>query len=462
MQMPFLDGLKNIVANLGTGRDKASHSAYYNNTIDDAQLVAMYRTSAIAKKIIDLPAEDSLREWREWQASADDISKIEAEENRLCLHANLVRTSKRARLFGGAAIFIGTAEQDLTKPLVPERISKGGLKYLSVLSRSEITAGEIERDPRLPEYGTPRMYSMSTNTGQIDIHPSRLVILQGDELPDDRFHGGHHGWSDPVLNACLNDVRNMDAAIGNVASLIFEAKINVIGIKGFAEGLRNGGPDFEQAILSRQSLNATAKGVNGDLLMDSDDTFTTRTASFATLPDIIDRFMQMTSAASSIPMTLLFGMSPGGLNSSGDADTRGYYDRVKVLQSLELQPALAILDECLIRSALGSRPKEVFYSWRPLWQPTSKERADTGKIMAETIQIAVNIDAVSFEAGGKALVNALTESGSFPGLEGYADEMPVEGDDFGEGDDTLRSPVSGQIAPKASAPTSPPPPKPKR
>ena len=38
--MNIMDGLRNIVANLGTDRDKAAHSYYHNTTIADDQLVA--------------------------------------------------------------------------------------------------------------------------------------------------------------------------------------------------------------------------------------------------------------------------------------------------------------------------------------------------------------------------------------------------------------------------------------
>ncbi|MBQ0803001.1 MAG: DUF1073 domain-containing protein [Sulfitobacter litoralis] len=441
MQVPFIDGLRNYVANLATGRDKASHSTYTNHTIDDAQLVAMYRTSAIAKKIVDLPAEDSLREWREWQASAAQISALEAEEKRLGLQANLIRAAKRGRLFGGAALFIGTGDTDLMKPLNPERIGSGGLKYISVLNRADLTSSALERDPRLTGYGKPKFYTMNTDGGQVTIHPSRLVLLQGDELPDDRFAGASLGWSDPVITSCLTAVRDNDASLANVASLMFEAKINVIGVKGLTEGLRSGGGEFERQILARQSLNATAKGINGDLLMDTDDTFTTRSASFATLPDIMDRFMQACSAAASIPMTLLFGMSPGGLNASGDADTRGYYDRIKVMQALELQPSMQILDECLIRSALGSRPDDVFYNWRPLWMPTTKERAETGKLIADTFKIVSEMDLLPPEAVANAVVNGLTESGLAPGLEGDVTEFFE-----GNGRDTPDDVIEGTVA----------------
>ena len=428
------DGLVNLVSRLGTSRDKAAASTYNLIEIDESQLVAMYRSSAIARKIVDLPAEDSLREWREWQATAEQITAIEAEEQRLGLQAALIKCSKRARLFGGGAIFIGTGEENLEEPINPETIKLGGVKYLTVVSRQDLMAGLLEADPRSPNYGKPDFYQLSTFTGLLTIHPSRLVILTGDDLPDERYSGHNLGWGDPVLQAVLTDVRNLDATVGNVASLVFEAKVDIVSIDGFNEGLRSGGQAYENQVLTRGALAATGKGNNGTLLMDVLDKYEQKSASFATLPDIIDRFMQMVSAAAAIPMTKLFGMSPGGMNASGDADTRGYYDTIKVLQTLELTPATAILDECLIRSALGSRPPEVHYTWRPLWQPTTKERAETGKILADTFKIVYDMDVVPEEAIAKSLVNALTESGLAPGLESNVTEYfeaDLDNDDTG-------------------------------
>jgi len=433
--MMFLDGLRNIVANLGTPRDKAFSSSYELTRVEDSQLVAMYRTSAVAKKIIDMPAEDSLREWREWQADADQISAIEAEETRLGMQGALIKASKRARLFGGCAIFIGTGDEDLIEPLDPTKIGRGGISYLTVLSRQDLMAGEFETDPRSQLYGKPKFYYMMSLDGQFPIHPSRLVILIGDDLPDERY-GEASGWGDPILQSILTDVRNLDATVANVASLIFEAKIDVVGISGFNEGLRSGGQSFEKMVLDRATLTATGKGINGTLVMDKEDSYDQKSASFATLPDIMDRFMQMTSAAASIPMTLLFGMSPSGLNASGDSDTRGYYDSVKVVQTLELTPATQILDECLIYSALGGRPAEIFYNWRPLWQPTTKERAETGKLIAETFVAISGLDLLPPEALSKAIVNGLTESGLAPGLEADVEEYFEGGVPDNEGSST--------------------------
>lgn len=420
--LPVADGLRNIVANLGTDRDKVSHSYYADVTIDPAQLVAMYRTSAIARNLIDLPAEDATREWREWQADAEQITAIEAEENRLGVQGKLMQALKRARLFGGAAIYIGTRDFNPAVPLDPERIAKGGLQYLAVLNRSDVTAGEIQRDPRLPGYGKPSSYRMQVQNGaQVDIHPSRLVVLTGEEVPDQRY-SVQDGWGDSTLNATLSAVTNLDATIGNIASLVFEAKVDVIGIDGFNDGLRSGGNAYESLVIARAGLAARGKGINGALLKDAKDTYDQKTASFATLPDIMDRFMQIVSAASSIPMTRLFGMSPGGLNATGSSDEKIYFDRVKVMQALEVAPAMSVLDECLIRSALGDRPPEVWYSWKPLYQPTLKERADVGKVLVDSIKTLHEMDILPDEALADSVVNALTEGGVFPGLEGKVAE----------------------------------------
>ena len=100
------------------------------------------------------------------------------------------------------------------------------------------------------------MYRMNPATGaSVDIHPSRLVIATGEEVSDDRY-SAHPGWGDSTLNATISAVRNLDAAIANVASLVFEAKVDVIGVNGFNEGLRSGGQSYEDVVLARTSLTA--------------------------------------------------------------------------------------------------------------------------------------------------------------------------------------------------------------
>ncbi len=117
------------------------------------------------------------------------------------------------------------------------------------------------------------------------------------------------------------------------------------------------------------------------------------------------------------------------MNATGQGDEKVYFDRVRVMQTLDMDPAMAIFNECLIRSALGARPPEVWWSWRPLFQPTAKDRAELGKLLVDSIKVLHDMDTLPPEALADSIVNALTESGAFPGLEASVAEYYTAGDD---------------------------------
>lgn len=412
------DGFQNLVANLGTSRDKAYANGYFLDIIDRQRLSTAYRTSAVAKSIVDIPADDSCREWREWQAEEDQISALEAEEKRLGVQAKVRDARKRARLYGGAAIFIGTGDSNLELPLNPRSVQRGGLRYLTVLDLWELTAGELSMDPRDPNYGMPKHYELhAVEASAIRIHPSRLVIFRGADVLDSITRQSMQGWGDSELQAAYERITQLDGTMANIASLIFEAKVDVVKIQNFTNDLRSGGSAYETLMLKRFGLAATAKGINGMLMLDGEEEYDQKSASFSTLPELADRFMQMVAAAARIPMTRLFGMSPAGMNATGESDIRTYYDSVRQEQTLDMEPAMAVMDECLVRSALGDRPEDVHFNWRSLWQMSEKERAEVADKLTTAAERVSRIDAAPHEAISEALVNALTEVGAFPGLD---------------------------------------------
>lgn len=413
------DGLQSFVAGLGTDRDKASTVFYVEPQINDQQLLAAYRSSWLPRKIVDIPALDSCRNWRAWQAENDQIEAIEAEEKRLNIKAKIIEARKKARLFGGAAIYFDVGD-DPAEELTLDRVGKDGIRFLTVLTRRQLTAGQIENDPLSPQYGKPKDYKVNSSSGSTTIHPSRLVLFIGAEHPDENAPGQNQGWGDSVLTSVLEAVKQADSTSANIASLVFEAKIDVITLEGMADALRK--PGGEAELLTRYRIAATGKGNNGMLVLDGGETYEQKTGNFATLPDIMDRFFQNVSGAADIPMTRLFGQSPGGLNASGLSDLTNYYDHIRSMQELEMGPAMYTLDECIIRSALGSRPEEIWYQWTSLWQMTDKEKSEIGKINAETIKAIFDTGLIPEEVLGKSAVNMMVESGVMPGLDAAYDD----------------------------------------
>lgn len=420
------DSLTSLVSRMGTERDKAATVFYTNPVLTDEQALAAYRGSWLPRKIVDIPALDSCRKWRDWQADNAQIELIEAEENRLNYKGKVLEALTKARLFGGSAIFIGTGDANPELPLDIERAGKGGLKYLTVLSRRDMTAGPIEQDVTSEYHGKPSYYEVTGANAMVRIHPSRLILFVGARQPDPLMSmNALDGWGDSILTATLDAIKNADSTAGNIASLIFEAKIDIIRIPNFMASLSDA--EYRSKLLERYTLANMSKGINGTLLLDKEEEYETKSAQVAGLTDILMAFMQIVSGAADIPVTRLLGQSPAGMNSTGTSDMKNYHDRIQSIQTLEMTPALHHSDECLIRSALGNRPPEVYYTWAPLEQMSEKERADIFKTTADAARAIVGSgtgqEIITRDAVSRALTNRLVEDGVLPGLDEAIDEF---------------------------------------
>lgn len=413
-QVSVNDGYANIIANLGTDRDKAAGGFFTGPMVDQMQLFNAYTTSWLAAKTVDTPPDDETRKWRSWIAKADQIEKIEAIEKRLKLKERIKEARVAARLWGGAAIYINTQDSAQEKPLKEGK----EIKSLVVLTRNELNPSEVVSDIDSDYFGVPEFYTLQTNgEKEVKIHASRLVIFKGKEFPHGSSRVYDASWGMSVLSSSINAIKQLESIMANVNSLVFESKINVFKFEGWADLLSNSGND---AMLTRRlNLQAAHKGINGDVVIDAKDDFSTRSASFGGLPEIITKYAEQYAGASNIPFSRVYGRAAAGLSGSGDGDERTYYDSIETQQS-DNSEKMFLLDECIIYQALGSRPKDIFYKWNPLRQLTQVERADIfGKtatalraLAGSSVGAIIPIDALS-----DAAVNEITEQGVLPGLQ---------------------------------------------
>jgi len=69
----ILDGLTNALTGLGTTADPRRGNRYFLIPISAPEIEAAYRSSGLMRKVIDIPAFEMVREWRDWQAESDQI-----------------------------------------------------------------------------------------------------------------------------------------------------------------------------------------------------------------------------------------------------------------------------------------------------------------------------------------------------------------------------------------------------
>lgn len=450
----FIDSLVNLVSSLGTSKDKNVYNQYTLAILNQDQLEAAYRGDWIARKVVTIPAFDSVRNWRSWRADDDKIEKIENEERRIGLKRKTMQAMVKARLYGGAALVIGVGDNsrvEAANPLVLDSVKAGDLKFIHVVNKFELTAdqNQIITDPSSPNYGEPEFYQVnSTRHGLVRIHASRVCRFMGVELP--RLELSTDGWGESVLQALDDAVKNAGMTSASIAQLVHEAKFDIIRLPGFMDNV--GTEEYETKLTQRFQLANNAKSTINALLLDKEEEWQRMTVNFASLPDIFKMYLLVAAGAADIPATRFLGQSAVGLNSTGDGDTRNYYDRISSEQEMELSPSLAKLDEVLLRSAIGSRDESIYYEWSPLWQTDDKEKSEVSHKKAQAFEIDVRSNVFSPQELREARKSQLIEDGTYPGLETAIEQ----GDDLDETDPAIaeqfKKTKEGQVA-AAGAPS---------
>ena len=376
------DSLSNLVANIGTNRDKRTHNQFGFEFVNQMELEAAYQSNWIARRIVDKPNEDALREWRVF--SGKQAKQIATEERRLGVQQAYLDTCCWADLYGGAALLMVTG-QDLSKPLDLDKIKKGGLKNLVVLDRWDIQPVKFNLDdPLKPNWMMPTFYMMVN--GEQKIHYSHIIRRTGARLPR-RMRMFEQGWGDSRLRRCMSDLRDVVATKGGIASLVLEANVDTITV----DGLKN-------ALASAQSDNVTERYrmfgmmksiVNLALLDKGSEEYDRKSIAFSGLSQIMEQFMVWTAGAAEMPVTELWGQSASGLGATGEGDRKTYEGTIKGKQDGQMRLDLEMLDQVLIRSALGNYPADIEFEWKPLSLPTGTEQAqeDLADAQADSLHI---------------------------------------------------------------------------
>lgn len=415
------DRLANIASGRGTTADKRTYNFWMFNAVSAEEAEAGYRTNWLMRKVVDIPAKDMCREWRAWQAKSANIEDIEKEEQRLQLQFKAQRALILSRLFGGGALILVDGSADMMKPLVPETVKKGGLKAIHVMGRHELTLGEPIRDPNSEWFKQPTYFEINTvnNADQgVKMHPSRVVAFIGQPapegsriltMPDSWF------WGDPIMLSINEAVQDAMTASAGFAALIDEAKLDIVKIPQLLEHWAT--DEHESRLMNRLALAKQAQSTWRMKILDGEEEWESRQVTWAGMPEILMAYMELVAGAADIPVTRLLGQSPKGLQSTGKGEQEDYHDKVEADQSELLAPCLDRIDELLIRSALGTKPDDIYYEFNPLDEPDEAQESEIDKRVAETLKLYDDMAIFEPEVIAEIAKNRMIESGRFPGCE---------------------------------------------
>lgn len=408
-----LDGLINVIAGMGTKRDKRTGSHYFRSHLDRWDLDNAYTASGLAGRIIDLPVGDMMRvgwsrTWDGYDKDQGSVKAVEQAEKDFQIKPALTEAATWGRLYGGATIIMILRGEDLMTPLNLATVRKGSLQNLQVLDRWRISpSGKVDKNlNNRGNLGKPLTYRIAESA--VEVHWSRVVVFGGRLTPYFvKNHGFNQGWDDSILQRVIDTVKNFDAAEAAAASMIYEASTDIHFMEGLVEMLAKPGGEakVEQRLLTAQM----SKGVWKTLVLDGGkdgkggDKYERKEMTFAGVEKVMDRLALSVSVASGIPMTTLFGESPGGLNSTGEHSQDNWDDAVDALRDTYLAPPLDRIDDVLIRSTLGRMPENYVREFNPLRQVDPGEAAKNALAWAQVDKIYFDMGAIT--ASGVAREN---------------------------------------------------------
>lgn len=189
----------------------------------------------------------------------------------------------------------------------------------------------------------------------------------------------NNGWGESVLVRVVQEVFNFTAAMQGVGVLVSDFAQAVFGMEGLAELLAQG-PDGEKTVMKRAEIVDTARSVARALLIDKNETFERKVTPVSGLPELIDRLCNHLSAVTHIPVTVLMGTAPAGLNATGAADLKNYHDGIDGRRERALRRHLNRLIKVLFLAkdspTKGKEPKRWKVQFGPVSTLTPMESAD--------------------------------------------------------------------------------------
>lgn len=420
------DSWVNAALGFGTTRDKTTFATYdAGSLLDDGTLSALYTNDDIAAKIVNIIPERAHK-------GGVKVGGFDPEENReasqfLQKH-NLTALSTEAwcwaRTFGGGGIWIGTETKNPELELVDDSPEK--IIFLRVIDRRYLAP--CEWYGKGPKTGTPSHYRLTdgtsrpiagvdASTSSIVIHESRLVLYPG-ERTEARIKLARAGWDLSVLQRPWEALRSSGTIWKAIETLVTDANQGVFKIKNLFGMIAGGQKD---ALIERIQIMDLTRSVGRAILLDADkEEFTRVATSFAGLSDISDRSANRLACAAGIPVTLLYGEAPAGLNATGKSDIQNLDSGIEAAREQMLKPRLLRVARLLLQSEDSPLKDkdltELDIQFEPLAQPTASERVDMmGKMAA--------VDKTYAELG--ILANEEIALSRF-GADGWSEETTID------------------------------------
>lgn len=435
--LTWLAGWTNPTTGQGTDRDKLRGNQWAGGIIMSTPLLEdLFAFNDLAYAIVTALPEWGLRHGfdlalgemtGEPGGGAADAQRVESalrsKLDELGAHELQVLAGTWGQLHGGGLILLGARDGKKTnEPLDLENLKS--LEWIRVVPGAQEYVNVESRDAQVDSgrFGEPVIYRVQEIFAGVAAEPTlwhytRVIRYPGARTPP-RKKQQKQGWDLSILDRVVSKLSLHDTTWDNVGAMVADGSQGVWKIKGLMQAALTGKAG---ALQERFRIADQARSMFRSLLLDSDgESFDYVHRQFGGIADLLAQSAIRTAAAAQMPVTVLYGQSPAGMNATGESDIRLWYDRVEQYQEDVLRSRLEQLVRLVLRSKEGPTGGVEPPAWRVNFRPVRKETPMEG---AELRARQAQIDVAYINAGVLAALEvALSRFTS----EGWSGETQID------------------------------------
>jgi phage-related protein (TIGR01555 family) len=381
------DGYLNAM--FGQGYRFTDPFAHYRQGVDfvsDTQCTHLYTYNGIAKAIIDIPADESMRNGFEVEIDGMDDDAINRQVQSLCedldVQYKFSEALAWADLYGGSIIVVMADDgRMIDEPLNYDSLRR--IEKLKVFDKTNIVGAKQYQDASAPQYMDVEQYYINTfGANPMWVHESRVLRFDGGRLP--LYQRNHRlGWGAKRFESVKEEIERYCNGHEYALQALTRLSQDVIKLDGLTNILTMEGGDV--AVQKRMQMVDMVRSMMNSIAIDGADEYDRKGLSLSGIKELLEQFEIAICSCTGIPATKLFGRSPAGMNSTGKADLENFYNMIEGIQKNKVKPNLVRLIEMLnaCRDYKLNLPETWHIEFEPLWSMSKAEKADIEKTKAE-------------------------------------------------------------------------------
>jgi phage-related protein (TIGR01555 family) len=431
----FQDNYVNPYSGFGGSNDPLSLTSFkVNSSLARETLAVMYRFDWVAKKFINIIANDATNKWIEF--TSDDVDLVSDVNNlmdELDVKEAFTEALVLSRLYGGSIIIPGILDgRNISEPLNWNNIQS--INFMNVLDRYQVHIVKTFNDPMQKDFGKPELYSLqpiNRGSGYLTnfknmlrqnqiIHSSRVIRLDGAYIPDlQRI--SNEGWNDSYLIDLESTLKAFGVSIHSLSVLFMDFITKVLKMPDLSDLLQD--TEGKAALEGRISYMARKMSSIGIAVIGENEEFDKKQTPVSGLDKIFDKMMEILSGATNIPRARFFSQQLGKLAGATEENNK-YYQDISSYQENKLRNPIKQFLRMVLNSkdfsTKGKEPENWNFSFKPLMEMDDKTRSEYRKNTVDWVAKLIESAVITPEEATVSLFS--------PSSTGFSDQIIIEWD----------------------------------